>query len=327
MYLGVSSPIVGLFLSSDVPRDVRLLAARGLVMAEGQDRLVLLALLTTDADVEVASCANATIAAIPTSALRRFLARDDVPGELRSWYAPYVATVEEIAVDDPDAPAERRLAPRDGPLASDDPDAPLDADPAVIEAIAAVASDEDEAVHQLLTALPVPDKIKIATLGRREQRSILVRDPNRIVSTAVLASPKLTDTEVENFARMQNVSEEVLRIIGASRAWTKKYSVVAALVKNPRTPPAVSLPLMMRLVERDVKGLSVDRNVPESVRLAARKQLNVLQSRNPERSALLRSCAALCSGRWLAGGGDALRSCRAPERRRPTRAASRRCLP
>ena len=158
-------------------------------------------------------------------------------------------------------------------------DAPVDADPAVIEAIAAVASDEDEAVHRLLTSLPVPDKIKIATLGRREQRSILVRDPNRIVSTAVLASPKLTDTEVENFARMQNVSEEVLRIIGASRAWTKNYSVVAALVKNPRTPPAVSLPLMTRLVERDVKGLSVDRNVPESVRLAARKQLSVLQSR------------------------------------------------
>jgi hypothetical protein len=60
---------------------------------------------------------------------------------------------------------------------------------------------------------------------------------------------------------------------------THQRSSVAALVKNPRTPPAVSLPLMMRLVERDVKGLSVDRNVPESVRLAARKQLNVLQSR------------------------------------------------
>jgi regulator of extracellular matrix RemA (YlzA/DUF370 family) len=155
----------------------------------------------------------------------------------------------------------------------------VDADPAVIEAIDAVDSDEDAAIHRLLTSLPVPDKIKIATLGRREQRSILVRDPNRIVCTAVLASPKLTDTEVENFARMQNVSEEVLRIIGTSRAWTKKYSVIANLVKNPRTPTGVSLPLMLRLVERDLKALSVDRNVPESVRLGARKQLAVLQAR------------------------------------------------
>jgi len=278
VYLGVSSPIVGLFLSSDVPRDVRLLASRGLVNAEGRDRLALLALLTTDGDVEVASCATATIAAIPTSALRPFLEREDVPAELREWYAPYVATIEQIVVE-PDAPAERRLAPRDGPLDATEPDAPVDADPSVIEAIDSVAPEEEEAVQRLLTALPVPDKIKIATLGRREQRSILVRDPNRIVSTAVLASPKLTDTEVENFARMQNVSEEVLRIIGASRAWTKRYTVIANLVKNPRTPTAVSLPLLTRLVERDVKGLVVNRNVPESVRLAARKQMEVLQSR------------------------------------------------
>ena len=73
--------------------------------------------------------------------------------------------------------------------------------------------------------------------------------------------------------------EEVLRLIGTSRAWTKRYPVIAALVKNPRTPPSVSLPLVVRLAERDVKGLTVDRNVPESIRLAARKQLNVLQSR------------------------------------------------
>ena len=281
MYLGVSSPIVGLFLSSDVPRDVRLLAAGGLVSAEGQDRLALLARLTSDADHEVAARATATIRAIPVTALRLFLSRDDVPEQLRAWYAPYlpVPAGMELAAIDHVAPAERRLAPRDGPSPVDEDDALVDADPAVIEAIAAVAADADEDVHRLLTSLPVPDKIKIATLGRREQRSILVRDPNRIVSTAVLASPKLTDTEVENFARMQNVSEEVLRIIGASRAWTKKYSVIAALVKNSRTPPSVSLPLMARLVERDVKGLSVDRNVPESVRLAARKQLGVLQSR------------------------------------------------
>ena len=182
----------------------------------------------------------------------------------------------------------------------------------------------------------MPDKIKIATLGRREQRSILVRDPNRIVSTAVLASPKLTDTEVENFARMQNVSEEVLRIIGASRAWTKKYSVVAALVKNPRTPPAVSLPLMMRLVERDVKGLSVDRNVPESVRLRGTQAVEraaVAQVLSGQRSfdraprfapdEGLRAPAARC----LVPATMRCRPCRVLESRLPTRAASRRCLP
>jgi hypothetical protein len=133
--------------------------------------------------------------------------------------------------------------------------------------------------HRLLASLPVPERIRIATHGRREQRAVLVRDPNRLVSSAVLASPKLTETEIEHFARMQNVSDEVLRLIGTNRTWTKSYAVVAALVRNPRTPPAVSLALLPRLQERDVKGLTIDRNVPESVRISARKHLAVQQSR------------------------------------------------
>ena len=106
--------------------------------------------------------------------------------------------------------------------------------------------------------------------------------PGNGVTTAVLEMTSqtwLTETEVENFARMQNVSDEVLRIIGTSRVWTKNYAVVSSLVKNPRTPTSVSLTMVSRLAERDVKMLTVNRNVPESVRLAARKQLEVLQSR------------------------------------------------
>ncbi len=275
MYLGVESPIIALFLSGDVPHEVRLLAARGLVTAEGQDRLALLALMTSDGDPRVSALAGDTLARVHVGALRAFLTRADVPAALRAWY-------EERLPPDADAPAmqdgdERRLASRAVPVPADDEPA-LDADPAVVEAIA-TAPEEDEAVHQLLTSLPVPEKIKIAALGRREQRAILIRDPNRIVATAVLGSPKLTETEIENFARMQNVSDEVLRIIGTSRAWTKSYAVVAALVKNPRTPTSVSLPLVTRLQERDVKGLTVNRNVPESVRLAARKHLQVQQER------------------------------------------------
>ncbi len=273
MYLGVDSPILTLFLSSEVPREVRLLAARGLVTAEGVDRLALLALMTRDPDVEIATVATGTVAAIPATALRAFLVRPAVPDGLRAWYEPRLAPAPSAADD-----GERRLAPRDAAAEGGEEETAVDADPAVVQAIDS-APEEDEAVQQLLTSLPVPDKIRIATLGRREQRAILIRDPNRIVATAVLGSPKLTETEIENFARMQNVSDEVLRIIGTSRAWTKSYAVVAALVKNPRTPPAVSLPLVARLQERDVKALTVNRNIPESVRLAARKFMQAQQER------------------------------------------------
>ena len=77
--------------------------------------------------------------------------------------------------------------------------------------------------------------------GTREQRSQLIRDSNRIVATAVLTSPKLTESEVEAFAKMGNVSEDVLRIIGTNRGWLKNYGIVHAVTKNPKTPPAISM--------------------------------------------------------------------------------------
>jgi hypothetical protein len=98
-----------------------------------------------------------------------------------------------------------------------------------------------------------------------------VRDPNRLVSAAVLSSPKLTESEIEAIARMTNVSEDVLRVVGTSRTWTKSYSVVASLTRNAKTPIGVALTLLNRLTARDLKMLSSDRNIPEPVRLAARK--------------------------------------------------------
>ena len=298
MFLGVSSPIVDVFAAGGLPLEVRLLAARGLATSADLDRLALLALLVGDDDPDVAALANATLDALPAHALDEFLGRDEVPAELRAYFArratdraseaEAVSAAAEVLqpgslapdVTSPDAGPGVEDRDAASPDASSLAEAPSESVVAAIDQAAETLGDDDvEEVHQLLTSLPVPDKIKLATLGRREQRAILIRDPNRIVSTAVLASPKLTETEVEMFARMQNVSEEVLRIIGMSRVWVKSYNIIAALVKNPRTPTAVSLPLLSRLQERDVKGLTVNRNLPESVRLAAKKFMAVQQER------------------------------------------------
>ena len=99
-------------------------------------------------------------------------------------------------------------------------------------------------------------------------RAILIRDPNRMVAAAVLSCPKVNEAEVEAFAKMGNVSEEILRTIAMSRAWTKSYGVLLALVKNSKTPVALTMNMMQRLNESDVKKLSTDRNVPEALRLA-----------------------------------------------------------
>jgi hypothetical protein len=104
-------------------------------------------------------------------------------------------------------------------------------------------------------------------------RAILIRDPNKMIATAVLSSPKVTDQEAASFARMASVSEDVLRAIGNNRAWMKNYNVVLGLTRNPKTPLAMSLNLLGRLQDRDVTAVSVDRNVPEPLRIAARKKV------------------------------------------------------
>src|SRR4029077_3155911 len=114
--------------------------------------------------------------------------------------------------------------------------------------------------------LNTAEKVVAALKGSREERAVLIRDPNRIVSSAVLGSPKLTEAEIESISAMKNVSAEILRQIGNNKDFTKRYSILSNLVKNPRTPLAVSIGMVPRLNPRDMKSVAIDRNVPEVIR-------------------------------------------------------------
>ena len=126
---------------------------------------------------------------------------------------------------------------------------------------------------QALATMNFPQRLKAAMKGTREMRAVLIRDPNKLIASSVLSSPKVSMPEVETFARMQNVSEDVLRIIAGNRAWMKSYGIVLALTKNPKTPLSMSMNLMARLTSKDLQKLAVDRNVPEALRIAARKKV------------------------------------------------------
>lgn len=243
---GYRSPLVDFFRRGEVAPDVRLQAAQGVFAPRAHEQLALLMLLSDDADTMVAATARATLDTLPAAALSAFLARGDVPAEMRAFFA--TRGVE---------PAPAGEEPGDAPLGTAEE---ADRGPATTEAD-----------PKILTALPVPRRIKLAMLGTREQRNQLIRDSNKLVAAAVLSSPKLTVTEVEAFARMTNVTEDVLRVIAVNRAWLKNYGVVVALTRNPKTPPALSMTLLTRLNEHDTKLLAGDRNVSEAVRLAARK--------------------------------------------------------
>jgi len=132
---------------------------------------------------------------------------------------------------------------------------------------------DEKAVSNLtrLFTLTTGKKVKAALTEDAQTRSFLIRDPNRLVALAVLGSPKITEAEIEGFASMKNISAEVLRRIGTNKDWTKKYTVINSLVKNPRTPLPIAMGFVSRLQPRDIKALSVDRNVPEAIRKSAQR--------------------------------------------------------
>jgi hypothetical protein len=265
---GYRSPLVDLFLRGEAARDVRLLAARGLLPRPAHEQIALLAVLADDPDAEIAGHANATIARLPREALDDFLSTD-VPVELRAFFAARAAQSVSEAAPESAAPDDEDAAKAAAP----DKDAAKAAAPDKDAAKAAAPDDEGPGDPRLVSALPIAARLKLASKGTREQRAQLIRDSNRIVATAVLTSPKLTESEVEAFAKMGNVSEDVLRIIGTNRAWLKNYAIIHAVTRNPKTPPAISMQLMHRLTEKDIKMLATDRNVPEALRRAARRTL------------------------------------------------------
>lgn len=124
---------------------------------------------------------------------------------------------------------------------------------------------------QKINSLDVKGRIQLALKGNKEERSILIRDGTKVVALAVLEAPKLSDGEVEKFASQKNVLEAVLRQIPLKRRFMKNYIVVRNLVANPRTPLDLSLGLMKNLLIQDLKNLSSNKEVSETIRKLALK--------------------------------------------------------
>jgi hypothetical protein len=128
------------------------------------------------------------------------------------------------------------------------------------------AEGERMSTLQKLAKMSVGERVKAAMKGSKDERYILIRDGSKVVSSAVLASPKISDQEIETFSAMKNVQESVLRDIARNRKFIKNYNVIRNLVNNPRCPLDLSLGLMKNLFAPDLKGLSMNKNVPETLR-------------------------------------------------------------
>jgi hypothetical protein len=152
------------------------------------------------------------------------------------------------------------------------PGNPID-EVALAEAAAAAESDlaRRQTLIQRLAKMTVAQRVQFAMKGGSEARRTLIRDNNKVVQRAVLQSPRLTDQEVEAFASMSSLTDEILRMIANNRNFRKNYTVVRNLINNPKTPIDVSLHMLPILNAIDLKRLTTNKNVPETLRTTAAK--------------------------------------------------------
>jgi hypothetical protein len=122
---------------------------------------------------------------------------------------------------------------------------------------------------QRLARMRVVERVQLALKGNREERLALIRDPCKVVQRAVLQSPRLSDREVETFSAMANVSEDVLRLIARNRIFIGNPTIIRNLLHNPKTPLDISLHFLPNVTGQELKSLTLNRNIPETLRTAA----------------------------------------------------------
>jgi hypothetical protein len=147
-------------------------------------------------------------------------------------------------------------------------------DEAALAEAAAVAEPDParrQTLIQRIAKMTVAQRVQYAIKGDSDARRTLIRDPNKVVQRAVLQSPRLTDQEVEAFASMSSLTDEILRLIAGNRNFRKNYTVVRNLLNNPKTPLDVSLHILPMINAQDLKRLTTNKNIPETLRSTAFK--------------------------------------------------------
>ena len=152
------------------------------------------------------------------------------------------------------------------------------------------AEEDDEVSSERISVLNrimrmgVKDRLKTAMKGDREVRNILIRDPNRLISQAVIQNPKITEQEIEKISTMKTVPEDVLRQVATNKKFARNYVIIHNLAKNPRTPIGNAMSILTRLQLRDLIAINKNRNVPDAVRRHAERLVTARTGGSPRSS-------------------------------------------
>jgi hypothetical protein len=129
--------------------------------------------------------------------------------------------------------------------------------------------EQRQSLHEKINGMSAPEKLRLAIFANREVRSMLIHDPKKIISLAVLKNARMNESEVLQYAQRKDLSEEVISTIAKEQKWRRHYPIKFAVVANPKTPIPAALNLLPQLHERDLKALSRDKNVAPILRRRA----------------------------------------------------------
>ncbi len=272
------------YVRKDTPKETKLKAARGDVAVSGSDLGLLFLFLGHDPDPEVRGAAVSSLAAMPESQvlaisdsldthpkvldmLARFhYEKQAVAKKLLSHPAIESDTLAFLAEKGVDGTEETLQGEQSG---ADDGDAEA------MDEIEEVDEEGEEfkSKFQLSMKMEVPEKIKMAMIGDKEWRILLLKDANKVVSGSVLKNPRITEPEILAIASSTNVNEEIMRVISKNKEWIKSYQIRKALVMNCKTPLQAALKFLATFTEKDLSMLAKSKNVSTVLSTQARRLL------------------------------------------------------
>lgn len=224
--------------------------------------------------------------------LERKLAQYDVfdltvelGGDEHRAFRAYVARVAEdgggsfttaLVLQEWDEASERELLRRLGTSdISSDPAEPSEQD--AEEPVEPAAPVEGEtrgvaAVHGIRQMNPGQKTILAQRAGRSE-RQVLLRDNSPQVLQGLLVNPRIEAKEILRIAKSTYTTGAILQRIAGDARWGKNQEIIAAVVRNPKSPTLMAARLVEKLRTSDLRPMAkMSSGLKEGLRKAALRE-------------------------------------------------------
>lgn len=251
---------LALFVKPDAPAEEKMKVINGGVAASLTERATLLFFLCYDKDQEIKSAALAQIKGLPLSAVAEILNSPAAHPRLK-----------ELLVKVHPAPVSPAVYSSEGSVT----EAGESEQAAAEEGEGEEVKEEEEFLskYQQAQNMGVGAKIKMALTGDKEWRTLLIRDTNKLVNSAVVKNPRITEPEVLTISKSVIQNEEILRVICQNKEWIKNLEIRKALVLNNKTPLPVALRFMGFLSEKDLAAMAKSKNISSVLANQAKRML------------------------------------------------------